>query len=168
MIRLLLLSCLLVGCATERLGVEHIKDRDYRVQGHLDRDEYDEIIRIVKAHPKEQINFYASSVGGTSHDLFDCMDALYQHGQVYWYSLDQCDSACAVLALSTHHANGHYRLHSFYRHHHHHIEAATGYNAQILDRLGSYWYDPAKLHHMFHSPEELWDITLTDGVIDEH
>ena len=168
MIRLLLLSCLLVGCTTERLGVEHIQDRDYRVQGHLDRDEYDEIIRIVKLHPNQQINFYASSVGGTSHDLFDCMDALNQHGQVHWYSLDQCDSACAVLALSTHHANGHYRLHSFYRHHHHHVEAAPNYNALVLERLGSYGYDTAKLHHMFHSVEELWDVTLSDGVIVEH
>ena len=162
-----ILLAFLTGCATERLGVEHIKDRDYRVQGHLDRDEYDEIIRIVKSHPEQQINFYASSVGGTSHDLFDCMDALNQHGQVHWYSLDQCDSACAVLALSTRHANGSYRLHSFYRHRHHHAEAAPAYNAQILDRLGSYGYDVDRLHHMFHSVEELWDITLTDGVIVE-
>ena len=166
LITYILLACL-SGCATERLGVEHIQDRDYKVSGHLDRDEYDEIIRIVKSHPKEQINFYASSVGGTSHDLFDCMDALYQHGQVHWYSLDQCDSACAVLALSTRHANGHYRLHSFYRHYHHHIEAAPNYNALVLERLGSYGYDTARLHHMFHSVEELWDITLTDGVIVE-
>jgi len=168
MIRLLLLSCLLVGCATERLGVEHIKDRDYKITGHLDKDEYDEIIRIVKANPGQQINFYADSVGGTSADLFECMDTMYKHGMVHWYSLNHCDSACAVLALSTHHANGHYRLHSFYRHHHHHVEAAPNYNALVLERLGTYGYDTTKLHHMFHSVEELWDVTLTDGVIDEH
>ena len=163
----ILLIFSLAGCTTQQLNIEHIKDRDYKISGHLDRDEYDEIIRIVKAHPNEQINFYVSSVGGTSYDLFDCMDALYQHGMVHWYSLDRCDSACAVLALSTRHAHGHYRLHSFYRHHHHHAEAAPNFNALVLDRLDGYGYDTNKLHHMFHSPEVLWDITLDDGVIIE-
>jgi hypothetical protein len=159
----ILMSFIIIqGCAIERLGVKHIRDRDYQVQGHLDR-EYDEIIRIVKSHPDQTINFYASSRGGTSHDLFDCMDALYQHGQVYWYSLDRCDSACAVLALSTKHAQGHFRLHSFYRHHNHHAEASPAYNHLILDHLGRYGYDTTKLDYMFHSVEELWDITLDDG-----
>jgi len=164
----ILMSFIIIqGCAIERLGVKHIRDRDYQVQGHLDRDEYDEIIRIVKSHPDQTINFYASSRGGTSHDLFDCMDALYQHGQVYWYSLDRCDSACAVLALSTKHAQGHFRLHSFYRHHNHHAEASPTYNHLILDHLGRYGYDTTKLDYMFHSVEELWDITLDDGKISD-
>ena len=165
---LILVACL-SGCATtERLSIEHVHGTDYRITGKLDQDEYDEIIRIVKAHPKEPITFYVSSGGGTSHDLFECMDALYQHGQVHWYSLDRCDSACAILALSTRHAHGNYRLHSFYRHKDHHKEPAPYYNNLVLDRLGKYGYDTDKLHHMFHSPEVLWDITLDDGVIVEH
>lgn len=163
---LILLFCL-TGCATDRLKVEHIQARDYKIQGHLDKDEYDEIIRIVKANPGQQINFYADSIGGTSVDLFECMDTMYNHGMVHWYSLNQCDSACAVLALSTRHAHGNYRLHSFYRHNHHHVEAAPNFNALVLERLGSYGYDKDKLHHMFHSVGELWDFTVNDGVIVE-
>jgi hypothetical protein len=168
LLKILVLICFMIiqGCATE-IGVKHIRDRDYKVQGHLDRDEYDEIIRIVKTHPGQTVNFYASSRGGTSHDLFECMDTLYQHGQVYWYSLDRCDSACAILALSTKHASGHFRLHSFYRHHNHHAEAAPAYNHQILDHLGRYGYDTTKLDPMFHSVEELWDITLNDGKLSD-
>lgn len=165
---LLLLSLIIAGCATtEQLSVEHLKGNDYRIVGHLDQDEYDEIIRIVRANWGKPVNFYVSSRGGTSHDLFECMDTLYAHGQVHWYVLDKCDSACAILALSTRHAHGTFKVHSFYKHHHHHVEAAPAYNELVLEKLGHYGYDVGYLSHMFHSVEELWDLRLEDGVIVE-
>lgn len=163
-----ILSCaLVVGCASDQLSIQKLKNNDYKITGKLDKDEYDEIIRIVKSAPNQQINFYVDSLGGTSADLFECMDTVYNHGMVHWYSLNHCDSACAVLALSTRHAHGHYRLHSFYKHHHHHIYPAPDFNALVLDRLGHYGYDTNQLNHMFHSVEELWDLTLDNGVIVE-
>lgn len=162
----ILLCLLLIGCTTVNT-VEHMKDSDYKITGHLDKEDYDEIISIVKKHPNERINFYVSSGGGTSADLFECMDTMYKHGNVHWYALNRCDSACAVLALSTRHANGSYRLHSFYKHHHHHVEAAPQYNEKVLEKLRGYGYDTDRIHHMFNSVEELWDITLNDGRIEE-
>jgi len=167
---LLLLLCLtLTGCATtpQQLTVEHIKEQDYKVTGHLDREEYEEIIRIVRANWGKPINFYATSHGGSSDDLFECMDTLYAHGQVHWYSVSHCNSACAILALSTRHGHGDFKMHSFYRRHHHYVETATRYNELTLEKLEHYGYDVGFLSHMFHSPEELWDLHLEDGVIVE-
>jgi hypothetical protein len=158
------LCLLLVGCAG-LTSVQHVKESDYRITGKLDKNEYDEIISIVKKHPNENLNFYVSSIGGTSNDLFECMDTMYMHGHVNWYVLNQCDSACAILALSTKHAYGTYRLHSFYKHEDHHVYAAPDFNEKVMSKLRSYGYNTDKIHHMFNSVDVMWDITLKDGEI---
>ena len=158
---------LLIGCASNIPVVQQINDYDYKIVGKLDKPEYDEIISIVRTHPNELINFYVSSGGGTSADLMEAMDAVHNHGMVHWYTLNYCDSACGVMALSTGHASGGIRLHSFYTRHHNHIYPAPEYNIRILEKLGNYGYDTKYLNHMFYSVEELWDIRLDDGKIVE-
>jgi hypothetical protein len=162
-----LLLLLLTACTATVPAIQKIHDNEYKVVGKLDKKEYDEIIHIVKDNPSKTINFYVSSGGGTSDDLFEAMDAVYAHGHVHWYSLNHCDSACAVMALSTKHAHGAFRLHSFYKHNHHHIEASPEFNERILDKLGSYGYDQSRIHHMFHSVEELWSFYMNDDVMIE-
>lgn len=161
---LTLLSIALIGCASTPPVIQQLDEHDYKITGKLDKPEYDKIISIVRAHPKEHINFYVSSDGGTSADLFEAMDAVHSHGMVHWYT-NHCDSACGVMALSTGHAQGGIRLHSFYKRQHGHVYAAPEYNQQLLERLGRYGYDVNYLDHMFHSVEELWDVHLEDGKI---
>lgn len=139
-----------------------MSDTEYRITGKLDKNEYDEIIKIVQDNPGKRISFYVSSQGGTSVDLFEAMDAVYKHGQVHWYSLNHCDSACAVMALSTKHAHGEFRLHSFYKHYHHRVEASPEFNEKVLNKLGSYGYNTSRMYHMFHSVEELWPFMMYD------
>ena len=114
-----LLLIFLAGCASDFHPIEKISEHEYKVLGKLHKAEYDEIISIVKQHPNQPISFYVTSYGGTSEDLLLAMDAVHDHGMTHWYSVGQCDSACAVLALATHHANGTLKLHSFYSHRHH-------------------------------------------------
>ena len=165
--RVLVLLLMLAGCQATVPSIERIQDTEYRITGKLDKAEYDEIIDIVQHHPGQVLRFYVDSNGGTSADLFEAMEAVHAHGQVHWYSLKHCDSACAVMALSTRHAHGEFRLHSFYKHHRHHIEPAPDFNEKILDRLGAYGYDKNRLNHMFHSVEELWPFYMKDAVMVE-
>lgn len=166
--KILLILCLfLTACASPEPVIKKIDSLEYRITGKLDKEEYDEIIRIVKSNPNKKITFYVSSLGGTSADLFEAMDAVNKHGLVYWYSLDHCDSACAVLALSTRHAHGNFRLHSFYRHYHHRVEASPEFNEKVLNKLDSYGYDKNRLNHMFHSVEELWQFYMNDELMTE-
>lgn len=163
----ILAALALAGCLVNPPAIEKIAEDEYKVRGKLHKAEYDEIINIVNHHQGQPINFYVTSYGGTSEDLLPAMDAVYHHGMTHWYTVEQCDSACAVLALATHHANGTFKLHSFYSHHHHEVQAAPGYNHIILDRLESYGYDKNKLTPMFRSVEELSPITVLDGTIVE-
>lgn len=165
--KLIFLLLFLTACAATVPVVQKVSDNEYRITGKLDRAEYDEIIDIVHAHPGQVIRFYVDSAGGTSADLFEAMEAVHAHGQVHWYSLKHCDSACAVMALSTRHAHGEFRLHSFYKHHHHRVEPAPDFNEKILDKLGSYGYDKNRLNHMFHSVEELWPFYMNEEVMVE-
>lgn len=160
--RLIFLLLLLTACTATVPSIQKMNDTEYKITGKLDKDEYDQIIQIVKDSPNKTISFYVSSNGGTSADLFEAMDAVYKHGHVHWYSLNHCDSACAVMALSTKHAHGEFRLHSFYKHYHHRIEPAPDFNEKILDKLGSYGYDKSRLNHMFHSVNVLWPFMMYD------
>jgi hypothetical protein len=160
---IVILSFSLVGCATSE--ITKVSDQTYKVVGRLHKEEYDEIITIVQKHQDQPISFYVTSIGGNSADLIPAMDAVYEHGQVHWYVVDHCDSACAVLALATRHAHGQIKLHSFYSYHHHAAHAAPEYNEVILGKLKSYGYDTSKMHHMFDSVEKLWTINVVDGEI---
>lgn len=153
---------LLTACTATVPTVQQVGDAEYRIVGKLDKDDYDEIIQIVKSNPNKTVSFYVSSPGGTSSDLFEAMDAVYKHGNVYWYTLDHCDSACAVMALSTKHGYGLVRLHSFYKHHRHHAEASPEFNEKVLNKLSSYGYDKNRLRHMFDSVEKLCPILMYD------
>jgi|688.fasta_scaffold426779_2 hypothetical protein len=162
-ILVLLLSISLMGCATPE--ITKLSEQDYKVVGKLHKEEYDEIITIVKQHPGQPLNFYVTSIGGTSEDLLDAMDTVHAHGLVNWYAVDYCDSACAIMALATHHAYGEFKLHSFYSRSHHQVLAAPTYNERILKKLNSYGYDTDRIHHMFDSVEHLWPIIIEDGKI---
>jgi len=159
----LILASILIGCTTPE--ITKLSEQDYKVVGKLHKEEYDKIITIVKQHPNQPLNFYVTSIGGTSEDLLDAMDTVYQHGLVNWYAVDYCDSACAIMALATHHANGKFKVHSFYSHKHHQIIAAPEYNERILKNLNSYGYDTDRIHYMFDSVEQLWTIVIVDGKI---
>lgn len=165
--KLIFLLLFLTSCAATVPAVQKMSDNEYKITGKLDKDEYDEIIQIVKSNPNKTISFYVSSNGGTSSDLFEAMDAVYAHGHVHWYSLNHCDSACAVMALSTKHAHGEFRLHSFYKHYHHHIEPAPDFNEKILNKLNSYGYDKNRLNHMFNSVYILWPFYMNEEVMTE-
>jgi hypothetical protein len=166
-VKLIFILLLLTACTATIPVVQKVADSEYRIVGKLDKEEYDEIIQIVKSNPNKTISFYVSSAGGTSADLFEAMDAVNKHGNVYWYSLDHCDSACAIMALSTKHAYGLFRMHSFYRHHRHHREAAPDFNEKVLNKLDSYGYDKNRLRHMFDSVEKLCPILMADDEIVE-
>lgn len=163
----LLSVAVLAGCASlEPVPVvTTVDEHEYMILGKLHKDDYDMIKAIVERHPNERLNFHVNSIGGTSGDLLLAMDAVYHHGNVHWYVVEHCDSACAVMALSTRHAHGTVRLHSFYGHEHHRVYPATEYNRIILDRLESYGYERAEINYMFRSIEELWPVTLEDGVM---
>lgn len=167
LINVMLICSLLTACATKPPVVRKVGDNDYNINGKFDKEKYDKIIEIVKDNPNRTLNFYVSSWGGTSDDLFEAMDAVYAHGRVHWYSLDHCDSACAVMALSTKHAHGNFRLHSFYKHNHHHVEASPDFNEKVLNKLGSYGYNQAKLRHMFNSVEKLCPFFMDETLIIE-
>jgi hypothetical protein len=126
----LTIAIILIGCATPE--ITKLSEQDYKVVGKLHKEEYDEIITIVRQHPNQPLNFYVTSIGGTSEDLLDAMDTVHQHGLVNWYAVDYCDSACAIMALATHHAYGEFKLHSFYSRSHHQVLAAPTYNERIL------------------------------------
>lgn len=158
---------MMVGCAPIEPSIKKINDTDYRITGKLYKLEYDEIIDIVQRHENQRINFYVSSHGGTSEDLFLAMDTVYRHGNVHWYALNDCSSACAVMALSTKHAHGTFRLHSFYSHHGHKVIPSPEYNELVLNKLRTYGYDTDRIHHMFHSVEELWPFVLNESEITE-
>lgn len=165
--KLIWLLLFLTACSSAPPAIQQIGEREYRITGRLDQTEYDNIIDIVNHYPGLPITFYVSSHGGSSADLFAAMDAVYKHGQVHWYSLNYCESACAIMALSTRHGHGEFKLHSFYRHHHHHVEAAPAFNELVLDKLDSYGYDKRQLNHMFHSVEELWPFMMNDATLTE-
>lgn len=161
-----ILSCAwLVGCATTPSEITKVSEQTYKISGRLHQNEYDQIIDIVKQHQGQPLNFYVTSIGGNSADLIPAMDAVYQHGQVHWYVVEHCDSACAVMALATRHAHGQIKLHSFYSHRHHEVKAAPEYNERILDKLHSYGYNTDRIHHMFDSVEKLWTVNVIDGEI---
>lgn len=158
-----LLTVALLGCEATVPEITHLKDRDYKITGKLHKFEYDQIIDIVKRNPNARINFYVTSPGGTSDDLFEAMDTMFQHGDVHWYVLDDCSSACAVMALSTRHAHGELRLHSFYQRKQHKIIPAPDYNEKVLEHLKQYGYDVTSISYMFHSVEEMWPFTVDDN-----
>jgi hypothetical protein len=164
---LILLITILTACSTILPTIEKTTENEYKISGKLDQTEYDKIIDIVKEHPNQSVIFYVSSYGGTSNHLFEAMDAVYKHGHVEWYSLHQCDSACAVLGLSTKHAHGHFRLHSFFRYHNQHVEASPEFNEKVLNKLSGYGYEKLNLNHMFHSVEELWPFDVDESKIIE-
>jgi len=164
LIRLIILSILITGCASHH-AITPLTDHDYKIDGKLIKTDYDEIKLIVDHHPGQRVNFFVNSIGGTSGDLLIAMDAMYHHGDVHWYVQDHCDSACAIMALSTKHAQGTIRLHSFYSKHDHHVYAAPEFNQVIIDRLEKYGYSRNKIDYMFRSVEELWPINIEDGVI---
>lgn len=164
LIRLIVLSSLMTGCASHH-AITSLTDHDYKIDGKLIKTDYDEIKLIVDQHPGKRVNFFVNSIGGTSNDLLIAMDAMYHHGDVHWYVQDHCDSACAIMALSTKHAQGTIRLHSFYSKHDHHVYAAPEFNQVIIDRLEKYGYPRSKIDYMFRSVEELWPINIEDGVI---
>jgi hypothetical protein len=163
--KLIAVALLLCGCAETPSQIQKISEVEYKVTGKLHKAEYDEIINIVKHHPNEPVRFYVTSLGGTSEDLLLAMDAVHDHGMTHWYTVGQCDSACAVMALATHHAYGDIRLHSFYSRHHHEVQAAPGFNHILLDRLESYGYDRSVLGPLFRTVEDLCPITVLDGEI---
>ena len=162
---ILIIAMVLMGCSSTPSSIVKLDEHNYNVTGKLDKTQYDEIITIVKTHQNETINFYVYSLGGTSRDLFEAMDIMYTHGDVHWYSENQCDSACAVMALSTKHAEGKFRLHSFYRREHHQVYAAPEFNKLVLERLRSYGYDADSIRYMFDSVENLCTIYIHDGNI---
>ncbi len=159
-----ILLVLLASCASQPT-ITPLTDHDYKITGKLVKADYDRIKLIVEQHAHQRVNFYVNSIGGTSSDLLVAMDAVYHHGDVHWYVQDHCDSACAVMALSTRHAQGTIRLHSFYSRHDHHVYPALEFNQTITDRLDSYGYPHTRIDHMFRSVEELWPINIEDGVI---
>jgi len=163
---LIILSALLTACAAQPV-ITTLTDHDYRINGRLHKADYDQIKIIVNQHTGQRVNFFVNSIGGTSSDLLMAMDAVYHHGDVHWYVQvqDHCDSACAVMALSTRHAQGTIRLHSFYSRHDHHVYPAPGFNQVILDHLETYGYARNNIDYMFQSVETLWPITVEDGVI---
>ena len=160
----ILLAGVLISCANAPAIVK-VNEQTYKVTGKLHKEEYDEIITIVRQHPNQPLNFYVTSIGGTSEDLFEAMDTVHQHGLINWYSVDYCDSACAIMALATHHANGEFKLHSFYSRSHHQVLAAPEYNERILKKLNSYGYNTDRIHYMFDSVEQLWPVIIKDGKI---
>lgn len=155
--------CLVAGCASIPEKLTKLNDNNYRIIGKLDKPEYDTIIEIVSTHPNEAVNFYVTSHGGTSHNLVAAMDAVYYHGNVNWYSVDRCDSACAVMALSSKHAHGEFRLHSF--HPPHSDREAPEFNRVILRRLELYGYQTKSIAFMFEHVNPLWEVTIVDGMI---
>jgi len=164
------LTWVLIGC-TDNIkpmspAVQKIGDGEYRVIGKLHKEEYDTIISIVDSNKDKRLSFFVTSLGGTSDDLILSMDTVYNHGNVHWYSVDNCDSACAVMALSTKHAHGRFRLHSFFSRHHHTLHEAPQYNKIILDKLESYGYHRDELSYMFNTVNDLWLITVNDDKID--
>ena len=165
----LILAVLLTGCventAHEHVSVHQVTDHNYEFIGHLYSSDYDNILLILEHNPNQQLNFYVTSDGGTSRHLLTVMDALYSHGKVNWYVVDHCDSACAILALSTKHATGKVNLHSFYAEHHHVIHIAPQFNHLILAKLETYGYDTLKLEPMFTTVKKMWPVVLEDGVI---
>jgi hypothetical protein len=161
---LIILSTLITGCASQH-AITPLTDHDYKIDGKLIKTDYDQIKLIVDQHQGKRVNFFVNSIGGTSNDLLIAMDAMYYHGDVHWYVQDHCDSACAIMALSTKHAQGTIRLHSFYSKHDHHVYAAPEFNQVIIDRLEKYGYPRNKIDYMFRSVEELWPINVEDGVI---
>jgi hypothetical protein len=164
---LLIILIFLTACSASVPTVEKKAEHEFKISGKLDQYEYDKIIDIVKSNPNQTVIFYVTSYGGTSNHLFEAMDAVYNHGHIEWYSLYQCDSACAVMALSTKHAHGHFRLHSFFRHYNHKIEASPEFNDKVLNKLSNYGYDKKYLNHMFHSVEELWSFDVDENKIIE-
>jgi hypothetical protein len=158
---------LLTACSSAPPAVQQVGDRQYTVVGRLDKMEYDSIIDIINHNPGLPITFYATSHGGSSAHLFDAMEAVHKHGQVHWYSLNYCESACAIMALSTRHAHGDFKIHSFYRKNHNHLELASDFNEKVLGMLGSYGYDCNRLNHMFSSAEVLWNVHMEDEVLSE-
>ena len=161
---LIILLALLSACASQHT-ITPLTDHDYKIDGKLVKTDYDQIKIIVDQHPGQRVNFFVNSIGGTSGDLLIAMDAVYYHGDVHWYVREHCDSACAVMALSTRHAQGTIRLHSFYSRHDHHVYPAPGFNQVILDHLETYGYSRNNIDYMFRSVEEMWPITVEDGVI---
>lgn len=157
------LFVLLTACTTvEQQSVQKINETDYKIVGKFHKMEYDEIVSIVEHHVGQRINFYVTSHGGTSEDLFLAMDSVYRHGNVHWYALNDCSSACAVMALSTKHAHGEFRLHSFYKHRAHKVIPAPEYNLLVLDKLRSYGYETDNFSYMFNSVETMQPFTLED------
>jgi len=161
---LIILLVLLTACA-EQPVITTLTDHDYKISGKLHKADYDQIKLIVEQHPGQRVNFFVNSIGGTSGDLLMTMDTMYHHGDVHWYVEDHCDSACAVMALATKHAQGTIRLHSFYSRHGHHVYPAPEFNQVILDHLETYGYSRNNIDYMFRSVEELWPINVEDGVI---
>ena len=161
---LIIVFALLSACAGQHT-ITPLTDHDYKIDGKLYKADYDQIKLIVDQHPHQRVNFFVNSIGGTSGDLLIAMDAVYHHGDVHWYVQDHCDSACAIMALSTRHAQGTIRLHSFYSRHDHHVYPAPGFNQVILDHLETYGYSRNNIDYMFRSVEEMWPINVEDGVI---
>lgn len=167
MFKSLLVGLLLTasGCATSPEKLTSLTANSYRIVGKFSKTEYDKLIDIVNQHQGEPLAFYVTSHGGNSDDLILAMDALYQHGNVQWNSVGRCDSACAVLALSSKHAYGDIRLHSFYSFYHHKPYAAPEFNRVILDKLESYGYKIKDIGYMFDRVDTLWEVTVVDGHI---
>jgi ATP-dependent protease ClpP protease subunit len=166
--QIIVATIILSGCTftrPEHVSIEQTSDSEYRFNGHLYATDYDNILSILAQHPGQELSFYITSDGGTSNHLIPLMDALYNHGKANWYVVDYCNSACAILALSTRHANGKLNLHSFYAVHHHSILMAHQFNQQVLDKLKIYGYNTEKLKPMFTTVKKMWTVTIKDGVI---
>lgn len=164
MLKLLVVILSLLGCTTSPTQIKEITPTEYIISGELDSDGYERIRNIINLNKTKKIVFRVTSPGGSTQGLYETMDAIHRHGQVYWRIVGYCDSACGILALSSTHATGKIRLHSASRYSTKgdRFMSASDNNI-IISKLKSYGYNTLKFEYMFNSIYIITSIDLLDG-----
>ncbi len=167
-ISLLLLA--LISCAGSNqyyATPKLIYENSYELRGRIDEKTYIAIVENLKTHPKQHVKYLVNSSGGYVAGILEAMDAIHQHGQVEWEVLpgNICQSACALLAMSSKKINGNLDFHSVYSRYREDKYMMLGNNEEIKNKLMSFGYPENLIFSLFDSINIYKKLEFKNGVL---
>lgn len=164
----LFLLFLIAACASIQPSFEY-KEGDYYLDGDLTSESYRQLIELLAQNQGVPITIHARSNGGKVAGIENAMDAIHQHGQVYWKVArhSKCYSACALLGLSSSKIDGTLYFHSVYSSYKDVTYKLMAKNNGIRTRLISYGYDEALVSQLFSSINIYTKLKFNEGFLEE-
>jgi len=161
-----LLLFLIPGCSSTAGHVKTSNEPNfYYISGEINANTFDSIIKILKANHNKQITFVANSSGGWITGINDAMDSIREHGDVNWLVPrgSICNSACALLAISSNRIDGELGFHSLFATYKGHRYMMYGDNAKLVDKMISYGYPRELVEKLLNSVNIFYRLSFKEG-----